>query len=57
MIDYILVGLISGVIVFFLLFLVSFVTLALIAGFIRLITALFCGIGFSRSVICQEQSA
>ena len=57
MIEYIFVGLISGMIVFFLFFLVSFVTLALIAGFVRLITALFCGIGFDRSITCQEQSA
>jgi hypothetical protein len=57
MIDYILFGLISGLIVFFSLFFVSFVTLGLIAGVIRLIALVFSGFGLSRASTFREQTA
>lgn len=56
MLDYILFGLVSGLIVFFSLFLVSFITLGLITGFIRLIAFVLRELGL-ESPAYQEQTA
>ena len=57
MIDYMLIGLVSGLMVFFSLFLVSFVILGLITGFIRLMSFVFSGFGFGSPATYQEQTA
>lgn len=57
MLDYMLAGLVSGLIVFFLLFCVSFITLGMITGFMRLFTFLLNGLRFEKSPSYQEQTA
>lgn len=48
MIDYLLIGLISGLLVFFSLFFISFLTLSLITGCMRLIVFVFNGFQFGK---------
>lgn len=57
MLDYMLVGLVSGLIVFFTLFCFSFVTLGLITGAMRLFAFLLNGLRFEKSSNYQEQTA
>jgi hypothetical protein len=57
MIDYMLFGLFSGLMVFFSLFLISFVTLALITGFMRLASLIVNGVGFDQSATYEQQTA
>lgn len=57
MIDYMLFGLFSGLMVFFSLFLISFITLGLITGFMRLASLIVNGVGFDRSATYEQQTA
>lgn len=57
MIDYIIVGLVSGLMVFITLFLVSFITLGLISGFIHLILIGFHGFRVGKSSAYRQQTA
>ncbi|WP_419659498.1 hypothetical protein [Desulfosarcina variabilis] len=57
MLDYMLFGLVSGLMVFFSLFLVSFVTLGLITGFMRLASVIVNGVGFDQSATYEQQTA
>ncbi len=57
MLDYILLGLISGLFVFCLLFLISFVSLSLITGIVRFSSLVLDEFGLSRHTAVQEQTA
>lgn len=57
MIDYMLFGLFSGLMVFCSLFLISFITLGLITGFMRLASLIVNGVGFDRSATYEQQTA
>jgi hypothetical protein len=56
MIDYIIVGLVSGLMVFIALFLVSLLTLGLISGFIHLILVGFHGFRVGESSVYGQQT-
>lgn len=57
MLDYMLVGLISGLMVFFALFLVSFLTLGLITGVVKFFGFIFNGLRFEKPSTYREQTA
>ena len=57
MIEYMLVGLVSGLIVFFALFIVSFLIIGLISGFIHLILFGFNGFPLGKPSAYREQTA
>jgi hypothetical protein len=57
MIDYMLVGLVSGLMVFFTLFCVSFITLGVITGLMRLLFIGYHGLQVGKSSAYREQTA
>ena len=57
MMDYMLFGLISGLLVFCILFLISFISLSLIAGLVRVLAFILSELGISRHAAPHGQTA
>lgn len=57
MIDFILAGLTAGLFTFFALFVVSFVVLGVVTGFIHLVAVVFRSLFIGKSRPYQEQTA
>jgi len=56
MVDFILAGLSAGLLAFFALFIISFVTLGVITGVIHLVTAIYRSLVFGKNPAYREQT-